>query len=184
MHPRAAIRAYAMGLLRVAMSASGIRTFSTRIRAWHEDELPAVGVYTFSETGDVHDEAPRTYKRTLTLSVDLVPEQGPGGDGELADAADAMAKRVEDALLADPTWGGLIDDCVYAGTDTDMRAGGRDLVVGQTVRFTVTYESAAPLVDPDTLADFRTAHAEWTPKPGADDTAPMIDTVTLPSEED
>jgi len=182
MHPRTTIRNAVVGLLNTRLAASGVQAHGSRFRAWNADELPAVAVYALSETSQIHDEAPRSYLRSLELGVEVIPEHKPGSADALADAMDDLAEQVEAAVMADPELGGLVNDVRLVGTDMVFEPKGEHLVAAARLRFTVEYVTAAPVADPEGMDDFKTAHIEWTPKPGAEDTEPAVDNVTLPTE--
>ncbi|MEG1799839.1 MAG: hypothetical protein RR214_06590, partial [Synergistaceae bacterium] len=60
----------------------------------HPGILPCILVYTRSESSDIYDESPRSYKKTLTLGIECVAEKNE----LLDDTLDVFSAQVESIL--------------------------------------------------------------------------------------
>lgn len=111
MHPRKLIRQAIVDALKVAATAAGERVFKSRAVPWRTVELPAISVQAADELVDEDSEesSPRELLRGADVSLDLV--LAAPADGEVDDALDDFAEQVEEAMHADPTFGGAASDC-------------------------------------------------------------------------
>ncbi len=99
----------------------GARIFPNRPTLVWEAELPAICVYTKSETAEPGDSQnlPKWYVRKLAITVEILVQVERGFD----DLIDAIAEKVEDLLLVkwfmeDPVTGvETLDNLVFKGTD-------------------------------------------------------------------
>jgi len=155
-------------MLRAVLPAVDGRVFPSRVRHIQSARLPAIGVYGLKEALDDEGTSPRRYTRDLTLAVEVVAN-GEGMDATLNELADA----VEDALEADPTLGGLVQDLELRGVEISLAEKGDELVGCARVDAGVWYERARQLPD---LDDFATGGVRWdlAPQDGAPDAADII----------
>ena len=98
-HQRKLIRHAVVALLVSANTAAGARVKGTRIEPNKKSQLPAISVYTLSETSDDKDTAPIELTRELKLEItgwvshsDALP---------VDDAMDDLAEQIEAAMAAD-----------------------------------------------------------------------------------
>lgn len=172
MHPRTAIREAAAAILQSAGVAHG-RVESSMVRFARATYTPACGVYALSEESGAQDTSPRTYKRTLSLAVEILHR----AVDDMDDALDLQAEACELALLSDPTLGGAAEDCILTKTDVTIVREGDALHGSCRLTFEVAYRTDEPA--PSDLDDFRTAHADW--DLDGDGAADAVDHVTLPT---
>ncbi|MFH0750669.1 MAG: hypothetical protein V2B17_02420, partial [Chloroflexota bacterium] len=111
LHQRAVLRNAVVAALKAASTSAEQRVFASRMTPYQRVGLPAVSVYTLSETSDDQQTAPRELKRAAQLVIEAVLEQ----TAEVDDALDAMALELERALHADPTFGGACSDSTLTG---------------------------------------------------------------------
>jgi len=157
-HPRQFIRQKVAALL-LNRTSAGKRVWPSRVRHFGAQRLPAIGVYTVEEDSPVGDVSPRVYKRTVTVLVEVFAT----ADENLDDALDALASEIEAVLMADPTWGGVVDDSSLEGTETGFASAdeGERPFAALIMRWGADYETRPEVADESTLDDFRTAHVEW-----------------------
>jgi len=152
-HPRQEIR-HAVATQLTGATAAGTRVFRTRVLPYKRVELPALAVYTPTETVNVDvDTAPRELERSPELVIEGAVKAA--GSENVDDALDAMALEIENALHADPTFGGVAADAVLSSTELDIIEDG-DTLVG-LVKLTYKVEYFAPAAVPPVLDDFKTA---------------------------
>lgn len=143
--------------LLTGVTAAGARVYPTRTRPVWNGQLPAIAIYTETEEAEVYDEAPRRYKRTLTLAIELYASDKDNCD----DVLDALSNQVE-ALMDGADTLGLegVNDVVYAGAEMSVVGEGKALTGGAKLTYLVEYFTEAGAVIPD--ADrLDTVKADW-----------------------
>jgi hypothetical protein len=150
-HERQQIRE-AIAAALVGKTAAGARVFETRILPLRMPELPAVAVYSLSESSDDQQTAPRELKRRIDFAVEAAVKQGTNID----DALDAIALQVETAMDADPTFGGLASDSMLVGTQLDVVEEGDRMMGVAVLRYAVTYYTPERSATSAVLDDFET----------------------------
>lgn len=155
-HPRQLIR-HAVAAQLTGATAAGTRVFKTRVLPYRR-ELPAVAVYTFTETVDVDvDSSPRELKRTLDLVIEGAVQATSAENPD--DLLDALALEIETALHADPTFGNTAADAVLSATELEVVAEGEQLIGVVKLTYRVEYYAFADtFVPPD---DFNTANVRY-----------------------
>lgn len=73
----------------------GANVFTGRINSYYEGELPAIGIYTPTETPMPESSHPKSYPRKIVLVVEIVVQKNDKPE----DVADAIAGQIEDRLL-------------------------------------------------------------------------------------
>lgn len=106
------------------------------------EQLPALLIY-------INDEAAEDSSKTKTgdirraVDLELVVACVAGKDGTPADLVDEMAAEVEEALMADTTFGGLIKDIVYEGSNAQADIEGDGVIESRELIYAVQYHTAA-----------------------------------------
>jgi hypothetical protein len=143
-HPRKTIRDKAVSILVAADTDVLANVFPNRVRpflstSW-TDDLPAICVYTMDESSQIFDESPRRYKRIVQLAVEIQAK----ADESVDDVLDAIARQVENALLADETLDATVDDLILSESRTAIRDEGEQLIGATLLRFDATYYDYLP----------------------------------------
>lgn len=114
------------------LATTGSNVFQTRLFALGENKLPAICIYTKSESSDYSTVAiPRTQIRTLDVNVEFFVK----GTANIDNSLDQIAVEIEEALYTDLTRGGYAKDTKITEFDADYTGDGEQSVgVG---RFTV-----------------------------------------------
>lgn len=118
MHPRAAIRRATADTLTAALA--GVTVDASRVYDYRASDLPAVGIYTPSESINLEQSplGPAIY-RELSVEIEIRTRL----TGDFADEADNLADQVEAALEA----AGPLDDLTtlreLRGTDVEVEGG-------------------------------------------------------------
>lgn len=123
-HERQAIRDAVIDLIVAANTGAADRVTRSRVAPVRGDQLPAVSVWTSSESvdPDTYSTAPRELRRTLMLAVECWVEVADV-DG-LDDALDDLALEVETALDQDDSLDGTATSCVLASSEIGVRGDG------------------------------------------------------------
>lgn len=107
-HPRTQIRAAVVALL-TGLPITGANVFASRVRPFHDSELPALNVLTGgSNEQQLNLAGSGASQLDLTLTVEIRVKQADGVD----DAIDDIAEEVELAMQTAPasTWlGGFVE---------------------------------------------------------------------------
>lgn len=107
------------------LTTTGSNVFQTRFYPLAEAKLPALAIYTKSETteyGTVH--VPRTQIRTLDVTV----EAYVSGNTNVDNTLDTIATEVEEALATDLTRGGNAKETKVISFDADFSGDGENPV--------------------------------------------------------
>ncbi len=142
--------------LLVNETIAGARVFETRTTPIWEADLPAITVYTESESCAVFDY-PRRYRRNLTLAVEVFAE----ANDNLDDTLDTLSAQVEDLLTTDESLGGLVNDTQITGTEVNLVADGKITVGSAKISLAIEYFTDIP--DGETV-DFSSANTRWDTK--------------------
>lgn len=173
MHPRTEIRKAAAAILKAAGVAGG-NVEPSLVRFARANQTPVCGVYALEEAADHQGTSPRTYKRTLTLAVEILHKAVE----DLDDALDALAEAAETAMLTDPTLGGKADDCVLVNTLVTIVREGDALHGSCRLDFSIAYRTDEPAATG--LDDFALGHVDWDMSP-ADGQIDARDDIKLPT---
>jgi hypothetical protein len=152
-HIRKQIRDAVIARLKTDVEAVSDRVFGNRARQVFPGELPCILVYTVQEPAEVSIEAPREYKRNLTLTIEILAKADNGID----DTLDALCETVEASIFSEETFGGLASDTLLADTDFDFFGEGDRLVGAAKITLNTPYyqrlpgDLSGPLDDLDTI---------------------------------
>lgn len=164
------------------ISGIGTRVFTNRMRKVYPDEMPAVVIYTKSESAEIYIAAPREYKRTMKVAIEVFDKFDDAGETTLEDDVDdrldALAEQIEQRLYKDETLGGKVSDLKFSDSESDFMPEGEQPIGALRMTFDVEYFVLAP-IEQTGLDAFETAHVETTIQPdtGQD---PAVDDIELP----
>lgn len=129
------------------LTTTGSNVFRSRIFPLEETNLPALCIYTKSETSEYDTIGlPRSVNRVLDVAVEAYVKGVSNYDNTL----DTIAVEVEEAIAADITLGGVAKDAQITAFEADFAGDGEQPVaVG---RFTVTVEYRTVENDVETAA--------------------------------
>lgn len=129
------------------LTTTGSNVFRSRIFPLEQTNLPALCIYTKSETSEYDTIGlPRSVNRILDVAVEAYVKGVSNYDNTL----DTIAVEVEEAIAADVTLGGLAKDAQITAFEADFAGDGEQPVaVG---RFTVTVEYRTVENDVETAA--------------------------------
>jgi len=116
MHARAQIRAALVSRL-TGLATTGARAFKARTFSMVPEDMPGLIVYTNNEpSADASIGYPRVQHREVSVSVEAYGKTA----GAVDDLLDQMALEIEKAIGADPTLGGVANDCGLTATECDL----------------------------------------------------------------
>lgn len=153
-HPRQLIR-HAVAAALTGATAAGANVYKTRVLPFRRNGLPAVAVYTLTESVRTDEKsAPRELERRTELVVEGAVQAASTENAD--DALDALALEIEAALHADPTFGGTAADSILSSTEIDVAGEGEQMIGVVKLTYEVTYYAYADVGT--TLDDFKTAN--------------------------
>lgn len=162
---RKEIRKRVAAVLQNATSAAD-RVHQSRMIKIKPETLPCILVYTNKEDCEVYDTAPKSYKKTLSLDIEIVAE----GNALLDDTLDDICNQVEAVFNEDQHLGApgaeLVDDIELSGTSITLDPTGEVLTGSAVMVIKVTYVEdavASGTVEPHTLDPFESIYMDTKP---------------------
>jgi hypothetical protein len=150
-HQRKSIRDEIAAAL-VGKTDAGDRVYANRVLPHRKLRLPAISIYTLSESATDNLSAPREYQRKMVLAV----EAAVSSLDDVDDTVDVLAEQIEIAMDAEPTFGGVCSDCKMTGTEVEVLMDGDRPVGALRISYEVTYYTYAPDAANVTLDDLET----------------------------
>lgn len=145
---RIEIRNEIIRLIKQAGTAAGDNVLSNPSIV-HKD-LPVVAVYTRSEDMEKFSEAPRQWKRDLTVVIEIVargPEEPVDADDEMEkveDVIDGIAYQIEKVLALDDSLGQCVSDLFPVSTDFEYTSDGEMPIASCRLTYTARYHQFLP----------------------------------------
>lgn len=142
-HVRKQIRDQIASVLASDVSLVSGRVYQSRVYPLHEAKLPAITVYTGSETSSLMVMGAKTLARTASIMVDAYVR----ATANLDDDMDAIAVQIEEAIADDFTVNGLAKDAVLVSTDIDFSGEAEQPVGVVRLSYAVRYVTAIENVE-------------------------------------
>lgn len=163
-HQRQQIRQAVTTALQTALGT--VKVWPSRFLPFQVNQLPAVAVYTLSET--VQPEsinktrgASRELWRDLTLVVEgIVRASAADGDNPDNDL-DALALNIEVAMHADETFGGVCDKSMLQSTEISVLENGDKAFAVARLSYGFLYQTLAPDDANVNLPPLNTVQVTW-----------------------
>ena len=93
------------------------RIYENRIAAYWPGKMPAISIYTKSESAEIFNVAPRKYKRKINVSIEVIFEVK---EDSIDDQMDLICDQIENVLHQDDTLEGVADQFIYTGTTYNL----------------------------------------------------------------
>ena len=142
-HVRKQIRDQIASVLVSDVSLVSGRVYQSRVYPLHEAKLPAITVYTGSETSGLMVMGAKTLARTASIMVDAYVRATVNLDDDM----DAIAVQIEEAIADDFTVNGLAKDAVLVSTDIDFSGETEQPVGVVRLSYAVRYVTAIENVE-------------------------------------
>lgn len=186
-HQRKLIRKKFKDVLTAANTAAGVRVYASRTVAWRPRDLPAIAVYTMSESVDPEsaNTSPRYLQRNVQIAVEAAVMGGTGdnqpvGTTDIDDKMDDLAEEIERAINADETLGGLLGDCILTQTDVEMYEENEKHIGVIRLTWSGRYEEQTPKPEDVELDDFLQADIRYKLGDDQEEDDEANDNITLP----
>jgi len=136
-HVRKTIREY-FGTQLTGLTTTGANAFESRVYPMQSAKLPAILIYTTSESSEEQAfSSKRVQNRTLSVEVEGFVRAISNFD----DTLDLIAEEVEEAILDDPTLGGLAINTELESTTANYSGDGEQPVGTIRLTFEVQYRT-------------------------------------------
>jgi hypothetical protein len=168
-HQRTVIRAAFVEALKDKTRAEE-RVVSTRVWPWKEKDLPAIAVYTLTESVDPASRAtaPRELERNVDVAIEAVVQLSDGVDDEL-DAFAVEIERAVDAILSETAPDQVLSDVLLQSTELAIATEGEQSVGLVRLVYDVRYYTSAPAAEDVPLTDLQTVDVRYSDLDGGDD---------------
>lgn len=120
--------------------------------------FPLVNVYSLSETVERFDEAPKRYRRRMTLLVECLSVGDD--DNKLDDTLEKLGSQVEALMEKDETLGGLLNKLELTSTDYQLEPDGESPMGLLALRYSLEFFTT-PYNDEDGLSDLNEVDLDW-----------------------
>jgi len=118
------------------LTTTAARVFDSRVYPLEDANLPALLIYTKSETSEpIEIGTNRTSERLLSLNIEAYVKSTTNFE----DTLDTICKEVEQAIAADPTLSGKAKDCYIESTEIEFNAEGEKPLAFATLIFLTSY---------------------------------------------
>ena len=134
-HIRQQIRDRVASVLTTGVALVSSRVYTSRVYPLSEAKLPAIAVYTSSETSNLMSFQPPTLQRSMSLTVDVYARAVDTFD----DDVDAICVQIEDAIGDDFRVNGLAKQIHLISTDIDYNGEAEHPVGIASMTFEVSY---------------------------------------------
>lgn len=133
------------------------RVFASRVRPTWRNEFPLILVYANDEAVENWAESPREYKRSLTVSIEILARQNE----KVENLLDEIGERVEYEMSQDHTKGELCEDTLLQSAAITIDKEGENLIASLVLTFALPYYSLAVRDLDSDAGNFDYAEIEW-----------------------
>jgi hypothetical protein len=133
------------------------RVYPSRVLPVWSTQLPAILVYTPSDTREI-DSHPKRYAVDLQVRIEILQKSSSNLDGEL----DTLGSQVEYILDQDFTLGDLVQDILHNSTELVMDKEGETQIGSLILTFTTRYYKEST-TDPQFLDNLDGVVTDWLP---------------------
>ena len=134
-HIRKQIRDRLETILTSGVTLAQRRVFGSRIYPLTAPQLPAIAVYTASESSGLQTMGVRTLMRDLSVSGDAYVRVNDKFDDDI----DALCVQIEETIAADYTLNGLVKDTILTSTEIDFDGEAEKPVGVARLTYTIRY---------------------------------------------
>lgn len=134
-HVRKQIRDRMESILTAGASLASGRVYASRVYPLTGPDLPAIAIYTSSESSGLQTMGVRTLAREISLNVDAYVRINDTFD----DVIDALCVEIEETIAADYTLNGLVKDTILTSTEIDFDGEAEKPVGVARLTYTIRY---------------------------------------------
>lgn len=145
-------------LLKEGKTLAGENISLSRSIPSEDVSFPLVNVYSISESVERFDEAPKRYRRRLTVLIECLSRGDE--DSELDLELERLAYQIELLMERDETLGGLLNKLELTSSDYQQEPDGASPIALLALRYSLEYFDELQGGD-EYLVDFLGVDAEW-----------------------
>lgn len=156
MHYRATIKNKIKELL-LNKTLVGTEIFTNKDVPHNHNGIPYINLYARSESVEILDKAPRSYKRAFTFQIGAIVKETEAQSVE--QQLDQVSEEIENVLLSDEFFDQTIEDLIFKSSEYELDTSS-DIEIGQVVmEFDAIYHTEAPYINPSD--DFSGSDSNW-----------------------
>lgn len=152
------------------------RVFSNLSSAYWSEQLPVICIFTLSEDVEVLNTAPREYRRSIEVAIEIAAQGSENPDGlkvTTEDQLDKISDQVELELNRDETLGeiidaagktvALVDELILGSIEFEFRGEGVKPTGFSRLVYSVVYHEMRPgsLEEQDNIGTLEKVHVDW-----------------------
>lgn len=143
-HDRKLLRLAVVAALKNQITGVDDRVFNSRRVPLEPESLPAILVYTNSESVEERTVAPREYERTVELVIAILEKEDDAFDDvALQDKLDDLAAEVEAVVESDPSFSCGAAESVLTNSRYDENRDGEALIGANRLEYAAKYYTSA-----------------------------------------
>jgi hypothetical protein len=140
-HHRTIVRNAVVARLVSAVTAAGSRVTSTRVEPHRAGQLPAISVYTLSESVRPESAMAAPLELTRDLKLEIAGWVAHTAEVPVDEAMDSLAAEIERAMDANRYLGGELAESVLESTEMSVRDDADPIVGIVTLTYAVMYRT-------------------------------------------
>lgn len=148
------------------------------------EDLPAILIYSTTETVRRFDESPKRYERTLTVNIECL--DSGNNDDDMDMRLEIIAERVEALMESDETLGGIANDLELVATNYQQEPDGESPMGSLVLQYNVEFYQYAIRAGETCLddlkgmdVDYKVGHDNASPEPEPTETVDAQDTINF-----
>ena len=149
-HPRKKIRDYLKEIL-LDKTLAGKNVFTNKKIHIDHDCLPQIIVHTESESVTLMDQAPKRYKRDLSVVIEIFSKGIT--EESCQDELDQIAWQVENVLALDDDWGATVNKSDLSSVRLEFQENGTNPIGACIITYTAQYLTELPAIEDQALVD-------------------------------
>lgn len=150
-HPRKLIRQTVKDIIANGNTLAGKNVFTNKKIHIDSDCLPQIVIHTESENVELLDQAPKRYKRDLTLTIEIFASAI--SEDKLQDDLDQMAWQIENLLADDDDWNGTVNKADLTAVRLEFQETGTNPIGACILTYTAQYLTDLPEIGSQVSAE-------------------------------
>lgn len=148
------------------------------------EDLPAILIYSTTESVRRFDESPKRYERTLTVNIECL--DSGNNDDDMDMRLEVIADRVEAIMESDETLGGIANDLELVSSNYQQEPDGESPMGSLVLQYNIEFYQYAIRADETCLddlkgvdVDYKVGHDNASPEPEPTETVDAQDTINF-----
>lgn len=142
--------------------------YTNRVRPIDTDRMPAICIFTTSETAEEAEDAPRVYGCEAEIAIAVYVKTTAKEDTDEDDLLDDYLQQVRNLFGENDTFADQAEGSMYAGCEWILTAEGEFAMGAGILRYKVRYREAQPGEESSSLDNLRHIHVDYDGAPAPD----------------